>query len=58
MATDTSNTRSNLDFIPRDKRSRPDMVLLHEATLKDLLECRNPTAYHLLRERNKLLRER
>lgn len=57
MSTDTGNNASDLDANFRSKRSRPDIILLHEATLTDLLECDNPAAYHLLRERNMLLRE-
>ena len=58
MSTDAGNNLSDLVANYRTKRSRPDIILLHEATLTDLLECNNPAAYHLLRERNKLLRER
>ncbi|KAH9012702.1 hypothetical protein EDB84DRAFT_1444568 [Lactarius hengduanensis] len=41
------------------KRARDmNKALIHEATLQDLLRCRNDAMYRILGERNRLLRER
>jgi hypothetical protein len=37
---------------------RAAMAVTHEATLQDLLRCRNDAVHRLLLERNELLRER
>jgi hypothetical protein len=55
MSADSEN-KSSGDFFA--KLSDSDVALLHEATLQDLLHCSNNAVFHLLWERNDLLRER
>ncbi|KAF8274637.1 hypothetical protein EI94DRAFT_1793929 [Lactarius quietus] len=54
-------TKANDNFAPSSEAEQchdPDVVLLHEATLKDLVRARNRAIIHVLWECNALLRER
>ncbi|KAF8262845.1 hypothetical protein EI94DRAFT_1704463 [Lactarius quietus] len=54
-------TEANENFTPSseaEKHRDPDVVLLHEATLKDLVHARNRAIIHVLWEHNTLLCKR
>lgn len=58
-SSDIGNTTSGNGFHTiSNELSTSTIVLLHEATLQDLLRCSNDAVLHLLWERNDLLRER
>ncbi|KAF8262448.1 hypothetical protein EI94DRAFT_1704765 [Lactarius quietus] len=58
-ALTTEATKANTDLTPSNKADRfHDLVLLHKATLQELMHARNRAVIHILFERNALLRER